>query len=240
MKLIDGVLRERGIATWFDVQDILPGSFTKDAILEGLDASDVVLALIGPDTASSMQLDELKTALARSKRVIPVLIDGAHFEHLPGPLKDIYALQLRPDAMSADLEALADAMMRVLERAETQQALGEDVADPQKGSWGGKAAAGGRVLRAQVKELPGTLYCEVKLSVAANARGEPLSGNVVFHLHPTFQPSVLQVPVAEGIAELQIMAWGAFTVGAEADGGDTRLELDLSQDPSFPAGFRAR
>jgi hypothetical protein len=43
-----------------------------------------------------------------------------------------------------------------------------------------------------------------------------------------------------GVAELSIDAWGAFTVGAVADGGLTRLELDLAEHPDFPAEFRAR
>jgi hypothetical protein len=38
-------------------------------------------------------------------------------------------------------------------------------------------------------------------------------------------------------ASLVIEAWGAFTVGAECDGGATRLELDLAQIPGATETF---
>jgi hypothetical protein len=70
---------------------------------------------------------------------------------------------------------------------------------------------------------------------------DPLRGAVRFYLHDTFlndRPVVSVSPA--GVAELSIDAWGAFTVGAVADGGLTRLELDLAEHPDFPADFRPR
>jgi hypothetical protein len=48
------------------------------------------------------------------------------------------------------------------------------------------------------------------------------------------------VPVIERRAVLTLMCWGAFTVGAVADQGSTKLELDLSEDTRFPETFTKR
>ena len=63
---------------------------------------------------------------------------------------------------------------------------------------------------------------------------------VVFFLHPIFTPASQTVMPVNGEAKLTLHAWGAFTVGALADGGRVRLELDLAGvDTALPA-FRER
>lgn len=61
-----------------------------------------------------------------------------------------------------------------------------------------------------------------------------------FFLHPTFhgndRPVVAVTP--GGTADLALTAWGAFTVGAIADNGATKLELDLAELPAAPAEFK--
>ena len=83
-------------------------------------------------------------------------------------------------------------------------------------------------------------WFEIALQVNATDGDVPLDGPVEFHLHPTFSRSVERVNPVDGRAELLLGAWGAFTVGVSADGGRTRLELDLSADESFPKTFRER
>jgi hypothetical protein len=113
-----------------------------------------------------------------------------------------------------------------------------NTSDPQKSRWGGKAESGGRMVSAAVfNETPQTY--RVNLSVTATS-GPPLSGEVIFHLHHSFQPPQRHVKVEKGSARLSLLAYGAFTVGVETDGGSTRLELDLAQDESFPQEFRNR
>jgi hypothetical protein len=63
---------------------------------------------------------------------------------------------------------------------------------------------------------------------------------VEFHLHPTFEPSVRRVTALNGVATLQLEAWGTFTVGAVVLGTFTQLELDLASLTSAPKAFRAR
>lgn len=91
---------------------------------------------------------------------------------------------------------------------------------------------------ARVKEV-GSGYYAITLTVSATS-SQPLVGEVVFHLHPTFTVATKQVKVKDGFAVLNLRAWGAFTVGVEADDGRTTLELDLSEDESFPELFRSR
>jgi hypothetical protein len=46
--------------------------------------------------------------------------------------------------------------------------------------------------------------------------------------------------VRRGVATARKRAYRAFTVGAEADEGRTRLELDLAQVPGAPSPFKDR
>lgn len=113
--------------------------------------------------------------------------------------------------------------------------------DPQKGKWGGNAVANGRRLFAGVTPLDGAngLF-KVVLTAASVSEANPLTDTVEFHLHPTFRPQVQKVRPENGTAVLELIAWGAFTVGASADNGATTLELDLSAVQDAPTEFRER
>lgn len=104
-----------------------------------------------------------------------------------------------------------------------------NAADPQKGKWGGKSVNNGRKLSAKVEKIPNENYVRrVIFRVSSTNQVEkPLKGKVVFHLHPTFTRQIREADVVDGIAEISLVAYGAFTVGAEADNGGTLLEFDL-------------
>lgn len=115
--------------------------------------------------------------------------------------------------------------------------------DPNKGQFGGQPKANGRVLEATVQAMSDQMdLCKVVLKVSStDPSRKPLTGRVVFHLHPTFVRQEFPVNVNDqGVAELTLTAWGAFTVGAVADDGETRLELDLAELPDAPKKFRER
>jgi hypothetical protein len=112
-------------------------------------------------------------------------------------------------------------------------AAGEDTGntDPNKGQFGGKPEANGRVLEAKIEPAAGrdSAACNIFLTVRSTNKERPLTGTVTFHLHPTFGARrKYQVHVVDGVARDKITSWGVFTVGADADDGKTRLELDLS------------
>jgi hypothetical protein len=116
-----------------------------------------------------------------------------------------------------------------------------DAADPQAGRWGGKSSGNDRRLTARV--TPSRLrddWFKVELTVESTNPERPLANSVTFHLHPSFYRSASVRPVErDGRARLELLAWGAFTVGAEADGGATQLELNLADAPGVPPAFVA-
>lgn len=116
-----------------------------------------------------------------------------------------------------------------------------DALDPNKGSFGGKAALNGRLLRATVEPTAAYQHLyRVTLTATSTDPARPLTGVVEFHLHPTFRQQLVRQPVVNGCATLVLIAYGAFTVGALADDGGTKLELDLAELDSAPLEFRLR
>jgi hypothetical protein len=116
-------------------------------------------------------------------------------------------------------------------------------ADPWKGRFGGKSVSNDRRLEAEVKPILGSAgLFAIRLTVSSlHPETNPLRGAVQFFLHPTFHNDKPVVTVGPtGVAELNLRAWGAFTVGAVADDGKTKLELDLSELETAPAEFRSR
>lgn len=129
--------------------------------------------------------------------------------------------------------------------AEAENRFMAAAADPNKKMFGERAydPVQQRLLHADVVPLNDTPgYYRVHLEVvSARPRTHPLTGSVQFFLHPTFNNPAPIVRVGpNGVAELDVTAWGAFTVGARADGNATELELDLADLPSAPEEFRAR
>ena len=104
--------------------------------------------------------------------------------------------------------------------------------DPNRGKFGGNPEANGRVLEAEIEPAVGesSAACNIVLSVrSTDTTNRPLTGKVTFHLHPTFGArKQYDLPVVNGIARDKITSWGVFTVGAVADEGKTRLELNLA------------
>ncbi|HLK31329.1 MAG TPA: pYEATS domain-containing protein [Puia sp.] len=113
--------------------------------------------------------------------------------------------------------------------------------DPQKNKWGGLAERNGRKLSATVVPSNSPGYYELEITVASTDDRTPLIGVVKFHLHNTFYNPDPIISALNNKAVLKLTkVYGAFTVGAEADDGQTLLELDLAQDASFPPTFRER
>jgi hypothetical protein len=114
--------------------------------------------------------------------------------------------------------------------------------DPQKGKFGGQPKQNGWAVSARsVRVLPGEL-CEFTIRVARDATAADAT-IAEFHLHDTFHPQTRTVPVTGGVAELTLVAYGAFTVGVNvrhdpASDPVARLELDLAEDSQFPKWFR--
>jgi hypothetical protein len=106
-----------------------------------------------------------------------------------------------------------------------------DPLDQQKGRWGGKPEYNQRRVRTEnIVESRTHNFCSFDLVVEPiGSAAPPLTGEVIFHLHQTFHPDTIVRKARDGQARLEIKGYGAFTVGIEADGGTTKLELDLER-----------
>lgn len=115
-------------------------------------------------------------------------------------------------------------------------------ADPMKGRWGGKPQVSDREIGATVNalsDMPG--WYKVSVTVrSTNAETNPLQGNVIFHLPNTFRFAQRVVAVKDNVATIEEFAQQAFTVGAESDNRQVRLELDLNDIESTPLAFRSK
>jgi hypothetical protein len=92
-------------------------------------------------------------------------------------------------------------------------------------------------LAADIDTVSPGLY-RIRLAVSGVA-DRMLTDSVTFHLHQTFAVPVQVVEPQDGVASLQMIAWGAFTVGAVVTQDATRLELDLATVPEAPKAFTA-
>lgn len=123
----------------------------------------------------------------------------------------------------------------------TRLGLATNSNDPQKGQWGGKSANKNRQLTATVdpKLVPGLFRINLKVE-STDPDNNPLQDDeiVLFVLHDTFgDPPVRLVKVSNGSAELSLISYGSFTVGAITDKGSTELELDLAELPGVSEYF---
>ena len=177
---------------------------------------------------------ELDWALEQDKPLVPLLLPGMSSRRLPEELEGRSSLSLEHSNAAGAAQFLKKVSDEALSSTEPPlPAINVD--DPQKGQWGGKKESNGRQLTAAVVDQ-GSGWFFVGLTVAGSGR-PPLVGEVEFHLHPSFHPSIVRVPARDDRATIKVPAWGAFTVGASADEGRTRLELDLAQLTDAPELF---
>jgi hypothetical protein len=112
--------------------------------------------------------------------------------------------------------------------------------DPQKGRFGGNSTDNGLEVNATVTNHPvvSGLF-NVKIWVEPQAgNSRQLDGEVVFYLHDTFDPPIIKEIAIGNKAEINLVSWGAFTVGVVADAGATLLEKDLATLPNVPDLFK--
>lgn len=94
----------------------------------------------------------------------------------------------------------------------------------------------GRRFEAQiVLDLKDTLVISLRVEQVS---GEPLTGEVVFLLHPTFVELIVYADADGEVAETKISSGGWFTAIAIADNGRTILAYDLRELPNAPPWFK--
>lgn len=112
--------------------------------------------------------------------------------------------------------------------------------DPNSGKFGGEAQRNGRVLEAVITPAVNSRSAasRIILRVRSTDSSNPLTGDVTMYLHPTFgRWKKYDITAKNGVAQDTITSWGVFTVGAIADKGQTKLELDLRKVPGGTEKF---
>lgn len=123
-------------------------------------------------------------------------------------------------------------------------AAGTDADDPWRGQFGGSAIQGGLRLSATATQTAADPhYYDVLLKIEATdvVRGGTVVGSSArVFLHPTFgtEPRTVYFNT-DGVAQLQLLAYGAFTVGVLVEDG-TKLELNLATIEGVDPGFLSR
>lgn len=103
--------------------------------------------------------------------------------------------------------------------------------DIQKCRWGGKNAINGYQLTATVRYA--SLY---RVTVQINSQNRSDSKNVALFVHQTFSKQIIFTNFNNGLVEIELNAYEAFTLGAYIEDG-TELELDLQRTEGFPNNF---
>jgi hypothetical protein len=113
--------------------------------------------------------------------------------------------------------------------------------DHNKGQFGGSREADGFIISVDPRPVKGLKdWYKLIYTVKAKDSDKKLTGGVKFYLHNTFKPRVEVVDSVNGVARLEKIAWGAFTIGAEILSTGTKLELDLGDEPGLPDDFKRR
>lgn len=137
--------------------------------------------------------------------------------------------------------AAAETKRRQQARTAVSMEIDDDAwnSDPHAGFAEGKSEANGRKLTAEITPVHGAgAVNRVHLRVSTTEPKRPITSNVIFYLHPSFEPTRVEVaPDSDGVARLDILAAGVFTVGAETDNGATKLELNLEKVPGGSSEF---
>jgi hypothetical protein len=90
-------LKLSNLDVWYD-QKLMAGENWRNVIERRLKDATAVIVLLSPDSLRSEWVTmEWQSAIARSARVLPVLIRGASFSDLPAPLADIHTIDLSSD-----------------------------------------------------------------------------------------------------------------------------------------------
>lgn len=90
-------LRGHGVEVWYD-KDLRAGERWEPMLADQLRRADAVIVLITPASLQSNWVEmEWSTALGRSARVVPVLVNGVRPHDLPEPLRELVAVFLDQD-----------------------------------------------------------------------------------------------------------------------------------------------
>jgi predicted nucleotide-binding protein len=81
-------LETRGVSVWFDESQLHPGDSIRDAVEEGLRSSDIIVAVVSPNSLERPNLFfELGAAVGMGKRVVAIVPSDLDPSRLPQLLR---------------------------------------------------------------------------------------------------------------------------------------------------------
>lgn len=164
-----------------------------------------------------------------------------------GTLQERFEVQFTPEQateMTQKVTFTAEKAQDALTEVQQAIAAGSDPDDPWRGQFGSLAEKNGLALSAKATQSSvDPSYYDVNLTISAidpATRDSFIGKSARLFLHPTFGDAPRTVYFGpDGVAPLQLLAYGAFTVGAIVEDGTT-LELNLATIPNVDAGFLSR
>lgn len=200
-------LRQHGYTTWIDFEGIHGGDIWKQAIVDGIFASAVVLVVLSPDSVVSAWVAlELRAALAFGKRLIPLLVRKMRNEADQAAYDALNISEIQGIDFAAGYEAGFERLLR-------------DLPAPEVG-----VAGHCRKIQAQLAARPwGPHYIQSEarlLPIDASpyedgvVKGQP--ENLIKRLHASHRLIVLGEPGMGKTVALERLAW-------ELAGGDPRV-----------------
>jgi hypothetical protein len=160
--------------------------------------------------------------------------------------QELQTIENRVLAEKAEFSALRTASFEPAHKGDIKPQIGPVTIkdDPQKGRFGGKSENNGKALKASVVKSTIPEFYNVTIWVESTDPTKPLNSDVIFYLHDSFRPAVYTIKPDDFVKgkaiDDEILSYGAFTIGAVTDNGETLLELDLADDTGFPPAFRRR
>lgn len=264
-RLADALRQHFGAnAVLMDRNLLTGGDQWQQALSAAINSAQTVLPLVSKSyVKSETTKQEAAYAIGRGLRIVPVLLPGNAWPDLRGlrePFSSLTKLfgvafgaplvrrvdksqvaaqtDLSSDVFDQHVSELVD-VLRGVAADSARRSVGINLDDPHRGRFGSRSERAGYALTATVKAR-GETWFDVTMRISKVGKPNTGVGDVEFHLHPTFEPSVRRVSGKNGAATLELEAWGAFTVGAVVLKTLTQLELDLSKLPRAPKTFRER
>lgn len=222
--------------------------FLDEMNIESQQGNYLLVIIFQSNNASDNKMQELNAAV-ELKRIRPeftskifyIILSRSSFGILETEIKSIQerivAYTILPELNQN--EAISKSRKyKIHSSANNQNTFDPD--DPNKGRFGGDHERQDRVLSADVTEskLKEGWY-NLDLTLRSTNSKNPLTGKVIFYLHPTFTPDKVVIIAKNGKAELKnLLCYEAFTVGAVCNNNSIRLELDLNNQQNVPEKFR--
>lgn len=104
VRLFAEELRLTGVNVFLDTEFLRPGERFETVILEKVRSADALVFFVSPSSLQSkwVEVELLAFSEVSNKDIIPILINGARYNDLPGGLARYYALIVENDAAIAD------------------------------------------------------------------------------------------------------------------------------------------